>query len=1118
MIVHRSNRAERLLDALVEVVRSPAGDPFEPECVVVQGRGMERWLAMELASRLGVWANADFPFPRRLIARALAAAPEAGGADAGAFEPERMLWSIRAILPELCHRHPPEFESIRSYLDGDERGVRAIQLAHRIAETFDHYAVHRPEMVLAWEGEAGASRASRALPAVDDSAAWQPILWRALVAHHGPGHVGARTRAFLSAAERGALELDGFPRRVSLFGISTLPPLYVRILAALARFVEVHIFSLSPSREFWALVRSRRDLLRRAKQAGMTLQELEQELHYEVGHPLLASLGRLGRDFQGVLEGEAVYRDADADLYFDPGTGSMLRALQSDMLALRRRPADEPRLPFDARDESIRIHACHSPLREVEVLHDQLLAIFEADPSLEPRDVVVMTPAIETYAPAVEAVFGAGAGGAPRIPYSLADRGPRAADELIDAFERVLDVLVGRLSANDVVDLLGVPAVRQRFEIAPEDLEELRRWIDRAAIRWGADRAHREEEGLPPISQNSWRFGLDRLLLGYALDDEDALFAGVRPCGEVEGSAADLLDSLLAVADALFRLRGRLREPRPLEEWAVELSAVLEETLAVGSETADQARRLREGLATLAERARNADFEEPVSLEVVRDELARELRRRTSARGFLTSGVCFCELVPMRTIPFRVVCLLGMSDEAFPRSERPPGFDLMARHAALGDRSLREDDRYLFLEAVLAARERLIITYVGRSIRDNRPLPPSVVVSELLEAIEETYEVAPADLRRRIEVVHPLQAFSPRYFDGEDERLFGFRREACEAARALMAAPREPEPFAARPLPGPEPPAEVALEELIRFFRNPPEAFGRRILGLALEREDPALESRIPLRPQGLERWALGDLSLQGRLHGMKPEDLVARLAAAGLLPPGSLGQVALRAIAEDVDRIAAAAATLRQGNPLRPVEIDVVVGDIRVGDLRVTGLIRDLWPAGLVRVGFARAYGPGDIEAWIRHLFLNLARPPGASLHSYLLRRPEKDHAPRSALHRIDEVEPRFASACAAALLRFYTQGQRSPLPFFPKPSWKYARACIKANNEEGARKALADVRAEAEKHGGLDPWARTVFRGRDPLAERDPAPEHRGPPPFPEVSLEVLSPLLGQLVEIHA
>jgi exodeoxyribonuclease V gamma subunit len=1108
--VHRSNRTEKLVEILCDVVRRPLATPFERECIVVQGRGMERWLSMQLAARLGVWANPHFPFPRKLIDSAFAAASGREDPASAAYQPETLLWAIADLLP--AHLDRSAFAPIASYLADDARAVRLVQLAGRIATTFDQYVVYRPEMVRAWED--------------GDGDEWQPVLWRALVERLGPAHLAAREARFLRDVAR-AERLDGFPQRVSLFGLSTLPPLYVRVLFALAGVCEVHLFLLSPSRQYWAEIRSNREKLKEVARAARAGRDLgEEDLHLTEGNPLLASLGRLGRDFQAVLEAGGDYHEDDRDLYVDRGTGLLLPTLQSDVLELRERRHDAggkasgervPALPLQRGDRSIAIHSCHGPMREVEVLHDQLVRLFDEIPDLEPRDVVVMTPSIDTYAPLVEAVFER-SDARPHVPYRIADRGVRATDEIVDAFSRLLDVVDGRMTATDVLDLLRIAAIRRRFAIDAEDVDLLRVWVAQSGIRWGIDAAHRAALGQPPYAENTWRFGLDRLLLGYAMPgDERELFGGALPYDDVEGSAAALLGKLAELCATLFRFHGALATPRSLAAWRDDLKALLEAMIASDDATADQHNQVRNGLARLAERAATAGFAAALPLEAVRPMVIAELAAATTARGFLSGGVTFCEMMPMRAIPFRVVCLIGMNGDAFPRIRRPLGFDLVAKKPRRGDRSAREDDRYLFLEALLSARDRLLITYVGQSIRDNGELPPSVVVSELLDALGESFAVpepgTPRDgelaseraqrlIRERLVVRHPLQPFSTRYFGG-DPQLFSYARTYHDGASALRA-PRGPAPaFVRAPLGDAQPPAEIALADLLFFYQQPARFFLQRRLLVSLGKDADPIENREPLLLDHLESWQVGDHILKHVVEG-DAHDVFAALRAQGAMPLGTPGRHAYDQLLPEVEAIARRALALKHGGPVPPLEIAAEIGGVRL-----TGVVDDLFAGrGHVRVQFSRLKRRSELVAWIHHLVLSCCAPDGVPRAATLVGRPATDD--KGAAIQVGFRPVADARARLARLIELYLAGTRAPLPLFTGgASRAYAAALATPNGDpsrglDDAHKAYDD---ENRGYGdGFDPYTRVAFAGCDPL---DPDAQ-AAPLSFASLAVEVFTPLL--------
>lgn len=1119
MHVHRSNRTERLVDALAEIVGRPVSGPLAPEVIAVQGRGMERWLAMELSRRLGVWANAEFPFPRHLIQRVLRAflGPEAVDPR---FEPGALRWAIAQRLPPLLDQ--PEFEPLRRYLEADSSPYRLVQLAGRLADLFDQYVVFRPDMVLRWEA--------------GHEAHWQARLWRALVTGAGAvRHMAASARDFDRVARQHAERPAGMPPRICLFGLSTIAPLYLQVLATLSCSTEIHLFILSPSREYWAEIRSRREVLRQgAPGAGA---DLEERLRREAGNPLLASFGKLGREFQEILEATADYEEGDADLYVEPPPQTMLQAIQADMLALRYRAPGTGTSPLPLQDDSIAVHSCHSALREVEVLHEQLQHLFEVDPDLDPQDIVVMSPAIDEYAPLVDAVFG-GDGQSQHIPYRIADRRPQATEEVVQAFLAVSAVLGTRLTASAVMDLLEFEAVRERFGIAASQLDVLREWIDEAGIRWGIDAEHRRRAGQPPLPANTWRLGLDRLLLGYAMEGAGRrLFGGLLPCDGIEGTAAAPLGALAELCDRLFDFHRDFEQPRTVTRWSRDLALLLEATIASDGPRAHQHREIRDALASLSRQAEAGGFEGEVDLETMRRCLARELEKDAPGRNFLGGGVTFCALVPMRTIPFEVVCLLGMNDDSFPRSSQPLGFDLMAIKPRAGDRSVRDDDRYLFLEALLAARRRLLITYVGQSVHDNTERPPSVAVSELLDTIDESFqpvngkaegsagrepEAAPlpeetaAPASAQVVVRHPLQPFSPRYFRADrPARLVSYSRRAFRAAAALVEERTHSlAPFIAHPLPALAAPREVTVDELARFFERPVQAFLQGRLALSLERGIDTLEDREPIELDSLERWRIGDELLRAALHGDDPERARACATAAGRLPPGALGTSALEQIHGPVQAIAAAAAALRQGGPLPPVEVDVMIGDTRL-----TGLIRDLWPPGQLRCQYSRVGGRHELSVWLRHLVLNCCEARNG-VASYLVGRGDREAV------RIVRFRPvADAPQVLHSLLHLYALGQRVPLPLFERASRTYAALLLegRAKRHDAHAWALEKAveayqgRSEVASADANDPYVELAFRNRQPVRDDEViagAPEGV-PARFSDIALAVYEPLFAHREE---
>ncbi len=649
---YHSNRLETLADQLAAVVSRPMGSPLAPEIVIVQSNGMARWLSLHLARHLGVCSNIRFPFPAAFVWEMFQAVlPEVP--ETSSFEPAVLTWRLMDLLQNL--EETPCFRPLGAYLEeGDD--FRRIELAYRIADTFDQYLVYRPDWITRWEaGE-------------DDH--WQAELWRRLTADGGVHRVRVQQDFFRTLA---ATNLDSapLPERICLFGIPAMPPVYLEIFARLAERMEVHLFLLNPCREYWGDIVAERDIARR----GVDVDP--EGLYLAVGNPLLASLGKQGRDFIDLIQ---EVPGGVIEAFQEPPEDGLLHCLQKDILNLRQRGGgDHPATRVRADDRSLRVHACHSPMREVEVLYDQLLALFQAHPELQPADVVVMTPDIEAYGPAIEAVF-ASADGQRHIPFSIADRSVRAESPVTDAFFGLLELAGSRFDANRVLALLETEAVRRRFDLVEDDLTLVHRWVRETGIRWGIDSASRAALDLPALGENTWRAGLERLLLGYALPGENRRLLGdILPYDEVEGEQAQVMGRLRTFAAAVFELDKVLAGHQSLAQWHETLSWVLDQFLTPAETQARELQTLRTALDKIRDDGALAQYDHGVSLDVMESCLRRHLDRpEGGGGGFLTGGVTFCVMVPMRSIPFPVLCLIGMNDDSYPRRNRPLGFDLMA--------------------------------------------------------------------------------------------------------------------------------------------------------------------------------------------------------------------------------------------------------------------------------------------------------------------------------------------------------------------------------------------------------------------------------------------------------
>lgn len=1050
--LHYSNRMESLGEALCEALRQPLRDPFARELVLVHSAGMGVWVQQLLARDAGICANVDTPFPRTWLAelgRDLLEAP-----PLESWHAEALLWPILAAFDEVAAQ--PGGAEVARYLGGDAGGSKRLQLAERLARLFDDYQSYRPELLSGFAAASGGD--------------WQGALWRALRRRVEAPPLCERVAEVAAAAKRKRAAL---PERVSLFGVSALPPLHLELLSALAREIEVHAFLLVPARN--TMDRGPHDLFAEAR----------------APHALVTSLGRMATDLASMLRERAA---ALHPRFAAPPGESALATLQSDLLeGTQRTRALEP----ERVRESIEVHSCHGPTRQVEVLRDRLLAAFHEVPGLAPRDVLVMVTDLDTYAPLIEAVFDRPVGSPGYLPWSIADRRARSENTVADALLRVLSLVGSRLTAPEVVDLLLSEPVREAFGIGLEELDTITAWVRDAGVRWGIDGADRERFGQPPYEENTWRFGLDRLLLGVAFRGNGReTFAGRLPYDDVEGQRAELLGRFAAFCEALFEHARRLERPRPLSEWGPALRRLLREMVAETRENGWQHQRLSVALAELEAQARDAGLSGEFGPAAIRHLLRTRVADVRSPSGYLNGGVTFCAMLPMRAVPFSVIAVLGLDDGVFPGDDAADSLDRMRLAPRPGDRSRRGDDRFLFLEALLSARERLLLFHTGQSIKDNKSLPPSAVLSELRDCLPAGYEPQRA----------PLQPFSPHCYRGPEEAR-SFSRVWVEGARALATGQTAAPSFFEAPLPPVSEPLVIDPAGLARWLGDPIRCLLGRRLGVWFRREDGPLASREPIDLGPLEQWAVRDRMIELALEDVDPARLGVLARAQGLLPPGSLGSLTWSPLGEAVMAVAEPVRALSGGKPRGFREVD-----LRLPGGHLIGRVEAVYGNRLVHHSASTLKGKHFLALWIAHLAL-CAGQPGYT-EAYIVGREGGSHGECWRLPFVGEAAERLSDLLAVCAL-----AQSTPLPLFPSASYALVRWMAGASLDDDA--AMAKARREASKAWGGEHGDRSkahlalVVGDADPFGWLPPGvddPELG----FEALALRVYGPLQAALAKV--
>ena len=1026
--VHRSERTDTLLVGLAELLRTIPDDPFTPDIVAVPTPGIERFISQGLGLRLGtspgltdgVCANVLFPSPSAVIDGVIA---QTSGItrDADPWLAQRLVWPLLAVIDDALDE--PWCEAPRRYLAGT-RADRRFALASRLAGLFTSYSAQRPDLLLAWA--AGHDDVSSDL-------AWQPQMWRRLREQIGTPSPAERLHSACAAITEGPHLID-LPQRLSIFGTSRLPSKHLQVLGALGVHRDVHLWLADASPASWNQLPPPPKTRRRADTSVST-----------VVHPLLRSLGRDARELRMRLS-----FDTDEYLPAPLSATSLLGRLQHQ---IRDNTAPLP-ASLEPADRSITVHACHGQPRQAEVIREVVLGLLESDPTLQARDILVMCPDLDAFAPLLSAAFTA-ADTTASLRVRIADRTPEQSNEVLAALAALLDLVTGRAELSALLDFAGREPVSMKFTFDEDALERLEVLTAQAGIRWGLDAEHRCDYQLQ-VSTGTWSWGLDRLLLGAALSEEGLpLLAGVLPVDDVQSADIALVGRLAELVNRLQQVRTTLRGRHPIEAWRRILADIVDDFMHVVGPDAWQVPNALGALAGLTDTAGPYATTVTLSLADIRWLLRALLTGRPTRSNFRSGDLTVCGLAPMRSVPHRVICLVGMDDAVFPRSLTPDGDDALARDPHLGERDVHSEDRQVLLDAIMAAVDHLVITYTGADDRTNQPRPPCVPLSDLLDTLDTMTHGA---AREQLRITHPLQPFDARNFTGGTLGQPGpFSHDVGALAAARQAVrPRHPAPSLLVTQIADVTITDLSPRELGTFLCSPIATFVRSRLGISLRGEDDPPPEQIPIALDGLGRWQVGERALRLLNRGEPVAAVAAAERARGQLPPGALGVEVLTEVGRDASGVASRYAALRSGDP-RQVGVDIDTGN----GVRIVGAVPDVYGQHLVRATFSKSKPRDELRLWPDLLALAVTDPQS---------RWQAHMVTKNGGVTLTAPPAPEALEILVSLIDLYRAGLRSPLPLPAATSHSYAQRRARGSSPSAA------VRAAQFQH-----WQPTYGADRD-------------------------------------
>ena len=900
--LYKSNQMDALLGQLTPLLKSGQQGPFD-FVLICAPDGIHEQIKVALAEAHDVFAG-EIVSPRngveQLICRLTSIPP-----NSLLHHGDAVLFHICNILLEQLETAP--FAPVRQYLGKPFSMQKLLSLASILSGLFGEYTLYRPDMLARWQ------------MAPED---WQEILMARVATRFSP-HVGAGVLQAVKKLQLDDTAASNLPRRMVMFGISSLPPVFLQMISAASINMDVHLFVITPSMDYFES---------RGKRVESAPENASQ-------NGLLSLLGTQPSLFQDALISMASQVPlVEHDLFEAELPATVLGEVQRGLLF------NQPVAPIanDGVDASVQFHECTGIGREVEVVVAAVLRQI-MDEGVAPSDVVVMAPDINDYAPWIDAAMLATG-----VPYTISDRNVSASPGAAEATEGLLQLMTSRLTLQEVFSILEMAPISRRFSMDEADVRSAWKWCVDARIRSCIDAMHRKQLGLEPFSENTWRFGLNRMLLGIAMEGEDRLFGGVSPVSAYVGTDAAKLGCLLTFLESIFALVETCRAPHSVSDWCVLWDTQLATFLPPGT---DGLARVRSVFQQLSEQATGSEFGVKIDFAAFRTLIKGRVSRAlfASGSGF---GVRFSSFRFMRGDSVPVVAILGMDEGKFPQDSRAPSFDRIAARPQPGDRDLRQDGYHMFLEAVMAASRQLLVVYGGSAETAGEAVKPCVPVRQLQGAVAEA--VSPTGQRANIPPIHlrhPVHSHAPVYFDPDSPAYVNFKRSDFLAALAMrgqessipQVAPSQVSDVKSfqdvfqRPSEIPDSGITMALQDFFRFWKNPPLFYLEQTLGMAFPEPAEMAPDDEPLQLAGLDEWHVGNRFIEALLSDLDWQQVMPVVRALGIAPTGNLGEFYVGRVYDQASKISRAVAGKGLRDKRNDVAVDVSI-DSALGPLRLVG------------------------------------------------------------------------------------------------------------------------------------------------------------------------------------
>jgi len=942
-IVYKSNSLNTLLLEAYKIIQEkPLNNIFEKEIFVYDSKILFQYLNIFIAEKIGISANIKLYHPNDFIWKLFEIISPKKKLK-NTFTHSMMIWKIMKIIDD---------KKIFENYNKKEAKLQKFKFSFLMANIFEQYIFYRPNWINEWETEKNTS-------IIDQNDIWQIKLWIEIIknskkTHQYSYHFANLFYNFQKLFEEKKIQKKHLPSRCFIISSFALNPSYIRIFQNISTYINIYFLYVTPfKKNIFNFIQDNNIFLNQKKNKK----------------PCDNSLIKLWGQYEKIY---ALYIIRSKEMkiincFKENNNRNLLNSIKNDLL---KKNINKKKRFLISTDNSISINICFNKKNEIEILHKKLLIFFNKNSSIKPKDVVVTSFSIENYISSINSVF-ASENNKKQIPFFIANKFSKKTNIIISSFKKILNLANSRFHNEEILEFLDIPEIAKKFNLSEEEIKILYYWIEEANIRWAIDCKHKDYLSFPKNKQNTWLYGIEKLLLSYAMNDTEKVWNNILSCSSINGSRTEIIEKLIIFIKTLKKWQKKLSRSQYLIHWHSLSKDLINDFFFCSQKIEKSIKMIQKNWTEMINNNLSSGYLKKVSINILIKNFFYKYYFNNHQK-FLPDVVNFCHPNAVCYIPFKIICIIGADHLSVPKINHLDKFNLLKKYPLIEDINIYQKYCYLFAQSISCAEQYFYISYVGYSIKDESKIYPSILIDQLLHYISSNFcfsgdcNLSLQDNSKKI-IKHLCKKYKIQYFYKKKyanpsttenlQDVFKYTNRNINNKNILKRNSC----------------TKINLKDLITFWKNPICYFFNVNLQIKVDIKKHAINTTEPFSVNQEDSFKIKNILLNKIINNQDTMELFKKYMLSGKLPYDFFGKIFWNQKLKEMTMIAKEVMKYRISKEEKKI-------NLKIEKYQIDGILSEIQTTGLLRWKPNTINFSDRITLWLEHLIYSLLGGCGES------------------------------------------------------------------------------------------------------------------------------------------